>query len=269
MDMAQLTLCVPSHPRNTSARVLHAFARVLLASFLAVCANSAMAQTNLVTNGSFAVTGGSTSFQFGTAYSSSESLANWSTSGYNFVYLPSSTTAVGNAGNVSMYSKTTTPSDTFNNASPTGGNFVAADSDYQTAAISQTINGLTQGSTYAVSFAWAGTQQLGWTGASTEQWQVSLGSSTQTTTQINVASANFAGWFTPTLNFVATSSSELLSFLAIGTVTGVPSFALLSNVSVTKVPEPASAALLITAVAGLIGASRLRRQPAVAITCGG
>ena len=232
-----------------------------LASFLAAFVHSALAQTNLVQNGSFAITGGNTSFQFGTynGYAPTETLAGWSSAGYNFAFLPTSTVATGTYGNLSLYSTTTTPSNSFNNASPTGGNFIGADGAYGTAPITQTINGLATGATYAVSFAWAAAQQTGFTGATTEQWKVTLGSSTQNTNVVGIASTGFSGWMNQTFNFVATSSSEVLSFLANGTPTGVPPFALLSNVSLTKVPEPASATLMITAVVGLIGIARRRR----------
>ena len=115
-----------------------------------------------------------------------------------------------------------------------------------------------------MSFAWAGAQQTGFTGATTEQWLVTLGTSTQNTNVVSMPSTGFSGWMNQTFNYVATSSSEVLSFLANGTPTGVPPFALLTNVSVTKVPEPASATLMITAVAGLIGIARRRRASAKA-----
>jgi hypothetical protein len=224
---------------------------ILLASTVPV-----MAQTNLVTNGRFAVTGGNTSFQFGTynntKYSPSETLAGWTSTGYNFVFLPASTVATGSYGELSLYSGSSI-------ASQTGGNFIAADSDFGTEAITQTIGNLTPGAIYAVSFAWAGAQQTGYTGASTEQWEVSLGGSEQSTKVINVASKGFSGWMNQTFNFVATSSSEVLSFLA-STPTGAPPFALLANVSVTKVPEPASMTLLLTATVGLIGITRRPRK---------
>lgn len=260
MDTPWPTRWVRIRPQNANVRVQHAAGLAVFATVLAIFAHSAMAQTNLVQNGSFAVTGGTTSFQFGTygGYAPTETLANWTSTGYNYVFLPTSTVATGVYGNLSLYSATTTPSNSFNNASPTGGNFVGADGAYGVAPISQTINGLTTGSTYAVSFAWAGAQQTGYTGATTEQWLVTLGTSRLSTNVVSMPSTGFSGWMNQTFNFVATSSSEALSFLANGTPTGVPPFALLSNVSMTKVPEPASATLLFTALAGLIGIARRR-----------
>jgi hypothetical protein len=234
----------------------------------AALTGSAEAQTNLVTNGSFAVTGGSTSFQFGTynGYAPSESINGWASTGYNFVFLPTSTVAVGTYGNLSLWSPVSSPSSAngFNNAGPTGGNFLGADSAYGVAAITQTINGLTVGKTYTVSFAWAGAQQAGtnYTSATTETWAVTFGSSTQSTPVINVPGEGFSGWMNTAFSYVATSSSEVLSFLAAGTPNGVPPFALLTNVSVTVAPEPAGITVLLSGIAGLMGLARYRRPGA-------
>ena len=103
--------------------------------------------------------------------------------------------------------------------------------------ITQTIKGLTPGATYAVSFAWAGAQQTGYTGATTEQWQVNLGNNAataQSTKIVTNADQGFTGWMDQTFDFVATSSSEVLSFLANGTPAGVSPFALLANVSIVR-----------------------------------
>jgi PEP-CTERM motif len=243
-----------------------AAALLSLVPLLTVLASTANAQTNLVQNGSFAVTGGTTSFQFGTfdGYTPTETLADWSSTGYNFVFLPTSTSAnsVYGTANLTLYSSTTSPSNSFNNASPTGGNFIGADADYGTEPITQTINGLKPGATYAVSFAWAAAQQAGYTGPTTEQWEVNLGSNaatTQDTKVVDNVSTGFSGWMDQTFDFVATAPSEVLSFLANGTPAGVPPFALLANVSMTQVPEPASLTVMAAGLAGLIVAARRRR----------
>ncbi len=236
---------------------------------LGLSAPAALAQTNLITNGNFAITGGSQSFQFGTygPYSPSgsaagESLAGWASTSYGFVFTPTSTVATGYYGNLSLYSQTTTPSTSFNNASPTGGNFIGEDSAYNTTAITQTVNGLVVGRNYSLSFYWAGAQQTGFSGATTEQWQVTLGASTQSTSVVNIASQGFSGWMYKSMNFVATSASEQLSFLAIGTPSGVPPFALLSNVSLVQAPEPAGIATLLIGVVGLVTLSWRQRAAA-------
>ncbi|MEI7710491.1 MAG: hypothetical protein WCI94_03605 [Rhodospirillales bacterium] len=243
--------------------------QVALVAFLAVCAPTAMAQTNLITNGNFAISGGSQSYQFGTfgpyapsGSAAGESLAGWASTSYGFVFTPTSTIATGYYGALSLYSTTTSPSSSFNNASPTGGNFIAIDSAYNTTAVTQTVTGLNVGQNYTLSFYWAGAQQTGFTGATTEQWQVTLGASTQSTSVVANASQGFTGWMYQTMNFVATSASEQLSFLAIGTPNGVPPFALLSNVSLVKAPEPAGIATMAIGLLGLIGLSWRRRNAA-------
>ncbi len=230
----------------------------------------AVAQTttgpNLVTNGTFQVTGGTTSFQFGTYAgnnSLTESLPGWaSVGGYANVFLPGSYQSTGPWGAFALWYPGDGSNNGFTYASPTGGNFVAIDSQTGDAPITQTITGLVTGKTYVLSFAWAGAQAAPNTGASTEAWQVSLGASTQTTSTVNVASEGFSGWMTQTFSYVATGSSEVLSFLALGpTGANVPPFALLANVSMyAAVPEPASITVLLTAIGGLMGAAGMGKR---------
>jgi hypothetical protein len=225
--------------------------------------------TNLVTNGSFTqLTGGIG--QIG--YNGSSLLTGWTNGhdssgdlGYNFVYSPGSadtTGANGASGNVKLWG----PNDGSNNGlpstSPDGGNFIAADGAYQVAPISQTINGLTVNAQYAVSFYYAGAQQYNFNGITTEAWDVSLGGQTLDTATLTDPNNGFTGWQYTTLTFTATSTSEVLSFLAAGTPSGEPPFSLLDDVSmtqVTTVPEPASAAMLLTGLLAL-GVIVRRRQ---------
>ena len=245
----------------SKARLLPGAAAKALANVtvLSALASPTMAQ-NLVTNGSFA-TSGTTSTQFGSGYAAGDTVVGWSASGYNFIFLPSSTTAIGSAGSVSLWSPATGSANGFTNASPTGGNFIAADGDYNVAPITQTISGLTVGATYTLSFAWAGAQQSGFTGAISDGWTVAFGSTTEPTISVNVASKGFSGWMTQTDTFTATSTSEVLSFLAVGSP-AVPPFSLLANVSLTKngVPEPGSLALLVSGLLATAGIVRKRRS---------
>lgn len=84
----------------------------------------------------------------------------------------------------------------------------------------------------------------------------------QSTAVINVADEGFTGWFSEAFTFTATATSQLLSFLAIGTPQGLPPFALLDGVTVedaTPAPEPAALALLGLGLAAVVfGRSRRR-----------
>ena len=68
---------------------------------------------------------------------------------------------------------------TFPATSPDGGNFLLQDGAYQVGTLSQTLNGLVTGKSYQVSFYQASGQQSGFTGNTTEWWDVSLGGSSQ------------------------------------------------------------------------------------------
>lgn len=145
----------------------------------------------------------------------------------------------GNGNAVNLYSSSTPI------ASPVAGAtwYIAADAAFQEGAIEQTLTGLTIGQGYDVTFYQAAGQQAGFTGATTERWQVSLGTSSKLSTLINLASeANVTPWQKQTLSFTATTTSDVLSFLAVGTPAGLPPFSLLAGVSIaqnpTAVPEP-------------------------------
>ncbi len=221
--------------------------------------------TNLITNGSFEqLTGGIG--QIG--YNGSSLLTGWTNNtangnlGYNFVYSSGSadtTGANGVSGNVKLWG----PGDGSNNGlpatSPDGGNYIAADGAYEVAPISQTINGLVSGQQYALSFWYAGAQQYNFNGITTEQWLVSLGGQQLSTAVLTDQSNGFTGWQYTTLTFTATSSSELLSFLAAGTPNGEPPFTLLDGVSLNAVPEPGSGSLLLSGVIA-VGLFVRRRQ---------
>jgi len=126
-------------------------------------------------------------------------------------------------------------------APPQGGDFLAVDPVYQNAgSLSQTLTGLLVGKEYTVSFYDAAAEQSPYTGASNDQWQVKLGSQTQDASKISILSKGFSGWVQESLNFTATSTSEVLQFAATGGPLGEPPLALLGDVSVAPTPEPSS-----------------------------
>lgn len=142
---------------------------------------------------------------------------------------------------------------------PGGGNTIADDGDVvYRAPVFQTINGLSPGDSYVLTFYQAADQQGGFGSPTTEQWQVSLGAQTQDSTLISDPSGAFTGWSSQSMTFTATSSSEVLNFLALGAPSGVPPIALLADVSLnaSPVPEPSYLAVL----GGVLGASILWRR---------
>ena len=154
---------------------------------------------------------------------------------------------------------------------PSGGNFLAMDGALRDTAgislqgrVSQTIKGLHVGVPTTVEFEWAAAQQAGFTGANTEQLQVSLGSQSFKTGVINNTSEGFQPWRPDEFTFTPTSTSEVLSFLAIGTPeVGVgsagPPFVLLDGgVHLEAVPEPATWSLLGIGLAAIAGAAYRR-----------
>lgn len=231
--------------------------RTLCAIALTVCTALSAHASNLVTNGDFEVlTNGAGQLGFNT------NATGWNTTGYNFVFnanTADTTGASGYYGGLTLWGPNNGSTNGFGN-SPTGGNFLAADGAYWTEPVQQTITGLNAGQKYTVAFDWAAAQQHGYDGPQTEQWAVSLGNETHSTAVYSNTSHGFSGWMHESYTFTATSSSEVLSFLAVGTPTGVPPFSLLDGVTmVAAVPEPETWALMLCGL-GLIGGMQRRRR---------
>jgi hypothetical protein len=211
-------------------------------------ATPGLAATNLVTNGSFENT---------TVSGKSNFLGNvdgWS-GGSKLTFIAYPGTA-DDGSYLSVYGP-------FPATSPAGGNFVEMDGDPNySSAIYQTISGLTVGKSYAVSFFQAAGQQLGFTGPTTEQWAVTFGTDTQLTPKYSLPEAGIGAWDAITLNFTAHSTSQVLSFLAVGTPNGAPPISFLDGVSLVAAPEPATWGMMILGF-GAVGAAMRRRSRAL------
>lgn len=249
------------------------FSAVALSTF----AISAQATTSF-SNGSFGSTtagGHGGIIDGGGQISYNIDVTDWTTSGYNFMFASGTadngTGTSGSAGAIQLWGPGNGSSNGLPASSPDGGNYVAADGAYEVAPVSQQISGLTAGADYTVGFYWAGAQQDTFSGATTEQWMVNLGDTdtfvasagdtggsftggqTLSTAVVDNVTHGFTGWMYQTFTFQADASSEWLSFLAVGTPTGEPPFALLAGVSFqSAVPEPGTWILTFGAL-GLAG----------------
>ena len=234
------------------------------AAFIASALAPAQA-TPVITNGGFETVTTASSTEFGTRYGG-QVVTGWTTGGYNFLFKQGTADTTGAAneygGPLQLWGPGNGSANGLPAASPAGGNFIGADGAFGQAPLQQTINNLDVNSVASITFYWAGAQQYGFDGATTEAWQVTLGNETHSTPVVSNVTHGFSGWQKTTLSFVVTSATEVLSFLAIGTPSGVPPFSLLDGVTISEIPEPTSLALVAAggAVAGLV--SRRRRTAA-------
>jgi len=233
---------------------------ITLSTFISSVPVPALAQ-NLVQNGGFVPTttqipyednesaylGTDSSFLGSNGSSSTDpfTVPDWSfNDGYTFV-VPDGTAVYTNlkaasGGSLVLYGNNQTESVN----DPTGsGWFIAADGAFNVAAIQQTLTGLTVGEQYTVTFYQAAGQQTGFSGSTSDQFQVSFGSESQESTliSINGTATEVTPWEEQSMTFTADSTSDVLSFLPQGNPgEPEPPFALLADVSVTAVPEPLS-----------------------------
>jgi len=231
---------------------------------LALPVSRAHAAAEMIVNGNFESTSLTSSRQFtGSQVTgwSNAATSGYTGNGYNFLIQPGTADTTGFTSNGGNLDRLWGPGNGVGSAnysangmtatSPVGGNYILADGDANfRGAISQTVNNLSVGSTYLLSFYWAAAQFAPYNGATTESWQVTFGSNTQSTPVVALASHGFTPWTQQTFAFTATAASQVLSFLAVGTPNGTPPSSLLDGVSLVAAPEPASAALILV---GLLG----------------
>jgi hypothetical protein len=204
-------------------------------------------------------------------------LTDWSSTGgstYNVLFFGN----VANAKSIDADTRFTSGeaqhlNSNFDSLSPNGGNFMGLDGDpAANGSLEQTIGGLTVGDKYKLSFYWAGTELSNRTGYNSIQLTGSLGGDAfMTPAYLNTATTpgdpgSFSGWMLSNFTFTANASSELLSFLAVGTpAANLPPFALLDGVSLTAVPEPSTWAMMLVGFGGLGYAAFRRRRTALAV----
>lgn len=237
------------------------FASAAIAASLLVSASAAQAAVNLVSNGGFETSSYASNTQFGAGFGG-QGVSDWTGLGGNHLqfYFVGGTqndvNAVNQFGDPLGYFY-----DTFDTLSSNGGNFVAldGDSDYS-GQITQTINGLIVGQSYNLTFDWAGGQLRNRTGDTTEKLQVTFGGETVETNTLAIPSGQFSNWQQASFTFTATSTSQALTFLSIGTPNGLPPIAALDGISLTAVPEPQAWALMLMGFGGLGAVLRGNRR---------
>jgi len=212
----------------------------------------------LVTNGNFTTLSNGVG-QFDT----NTTATGWSANGgYNFVFSSANQASQGIYGGVSLWDAANGGNNSWNGLAAGGGNFAALDGDFESRALTQTVNGLVAGKTYNLTFNYAFGQQKGFDGATIQSLAADIGSTAWSSANFNVANHGFTGWQSEDLRFKATSTSEVLSFLATGNLP-VPPFALVSNVSLTAaVPEMSTWAMMLAGFAslGFAGHRRVRNR---------
>ena len=238
---------------------------VLALSALLILVSPARANTDYVVNGGFeTTTNGNGQLTFNTVATGWTNLSDGhGHDGYNFLFAPGTadtTGATGDSGNLKLWGPNDGSANGLPATSPDGGNYIAADGAYEIGAIQQQISGLTIGVEYSLGYWWAGAQQTGFSGITTEQWDVTLGDLTQNTVPVTDPSHGFTGWQRQTFTFIADSVNPLLSFLAVGTPTGEPPFSLLDGVTLQQTPEPGTFALIGLGLVAVPLAARLRRR---------
>jgi hypothetical protein len=237
----------------------------LTLSAVLILASPARANTNYVVNGGFeTTTNGNGQLTFNTIATSWTNLGDGAGhDGYNFLFSPGTADTIGATGadgNLKLWGPNDGSANGLPATSPDGGNYIAADGVYEIGAIQQQISGLTIGTEYTLGFWWGGAQQSGFSGITTEGWDVSIGDIPKNTAILTDPNHGFTGWQYQSFTFIADSVSPLLSFLAVGTPAGEPPFSLLDGVNLQQSPEPGSFALIGLGLVAVPLVARLRRR---------
>ena len=239
--------------------------------------------SNLILNGSFDVTGTTTGSFSNTGQTAT--LPGWvapvrSDNNQITCVVPGSATAAPNLICIGTGATQTQPKFSVWAApgpSPNGGNYFLEDGwTTGQVALSQTVTGLKVGHTYQLSFWQASAQEdcLFDDGTScdptvpplnteTEQWQVTFGATTINSTLMTTPIHTSIPWNEQIMNFTATSTSQLISFLALGTPTNGPPLVLLDGIDLEETPEPGSGALIALGLLLCLPLGRmfLRKRP--------
>jgi hypothetical protein len=221
----------------------------------------AQASTNYVTNPTFGTTSNYSIYGNSTLSGWTEDNSNTGQQIDCVVALANTTNICGNPGpgNSAHVNIANAPGGTLPNGIT---NYFLEDGDTQYGApISTTLTGLTTGVAYVLSFYQSSNEQSGYSTPDNDNWQVFLiNGSTGSSSPTNPAyaspiMANSGGVATPweleTYTFFATATTETLEFLANASVSNVPPFLGLTDVSVVAAPEPDTWAMLLCGLGAL------------------
>lgn len=238
-------------------------------NFLSIVAMSAVLAIGASAHATeFIVNGDFTQLSNGVGQFDTNTVATgWSgNGGYNFVFSQADQASPGIYGGVALWDAANGGSNTWDGLAAAGGNFAALDGAFSTAALTQTITGLTPGKAYTLSFNYAFGQQQGFDGPTVQHLSLTFGTGgcCGTSDDFNVSDHGFTGWQFISGTVIADAPTDVISFLAYGNLP-VPPFALISNVSLTgAVPEPATWTMMILGLGGLGALARRRRSVAIA-----